>query len=61
MLIKKVLSIDRKTGKLLSERFGGPVDMSEERFFQPMVELYREDMDRLAEEMRKGKQNEVST
>lgn len=47
MLMKKILTIDRKTSKLLSQRIDGPVSMSEERFFRPMVELYKEDMDRL--------------
>lgn len=45
--MKKILTIDRKTNKLLSQRIDGPVSMSEERFFRPMVELYKEDMDRL--------------
>lgn len=54
MLIKKILSIDRKTGELISETFGEEVEMSEERFFQPMVDLFAEDMEKLAEEIRKS-------
>lgn len=54
MLLKKVLSIDRQTGELLAERYTGEADMSEERFWKPFVELYKEDMEKLAERTSKG-------
>ena len=54
MLLKKVLSIDRQTGELLAERYTGEADMSEERFWKPFIELYKEDMEKLAERIAKG-------
>lgn len=54
MLMKKILSIDRETGELIGERIAGKVDMSEDRFYQPFVDLYKEDMERLADQIRNG-------
>lgn len=54
MLIKKILSIDRETGELIGERIAGKADISEDQFYQPFVDLYKEDMERLADQIRNG-------
>lgn len=54
MLMKKVLSIDRETGELLAESYEGKADMSEECFWKPFIELYKEDMEKLAGRIAKG-------
>lgn len=52
MFIKKVLTIDRKTGELLSERYEKEANISEERFWKPLVDLYKEELDKFAKNMK---------
>lgn len=47
MLQKKIITLDRKTGKTLSERIEGKANMTNEEYFAPMVELYKESINRL--------------
>lgn len=47
MLQRKIITLDRKTGKTLSEKIAGEANMTYEEFFSPFIELYKESINQL--------------
>lgn len=47
MLQRKIITLDRKTGKPLSEMIAGEAKMTQEQYFKPFVELYKESVNQL--------------
>lgn len=48
MLQKKIVTIDRDTGQRISaENHDEPIRMSEQRYYKPFIDLYKEVIDDL--------------
>lgn len=47
MLQRKIITLDRKTGKTLSEKIAGEANMTYEEYFSPFIELYKESINQL--------------
>ncbi len=53
--MKKVIKINRNDGKLISSHFGVASEMSEQQYFRPFVDLYKESLEHIKLEKAKEK------